>query len=506
MPWRTRAAGIETIETSKLSHDELRAHTKDWHEQREARLQLARGGRVAREARNKERDEISEEWWRQDNRTRGQENLCSYLEEVNTRRANAPTRTSPDSPDTSKLFIPLFCNLNSYMTESPYVGRGMFRDFKTPPEWSVDTSSAGTGVGGSSTTGNGGKNSLFGQDCGPPPQRLGRDPRYRLVNDNGNTGFVQQQQQQQHRQADVQHQPQPHQPNEIQPQQQQPQAVMPPPPPPPMAQSQAQSQAQSVNMQTMPSAMPQMNMQVPMQMTPNTTAAVPGITHQQQMMPMSPPTYHQFQPQQYQAHQAHQAQAYHQQQYQQQQPLFQGGPRGHTLNTTTTTTHPHPHQHYLPYEMEMMNRYHRPTTQTPGPAQQPTPIRNQIPIHQQQHYGQMQQQIHHNNTQPPAGTFLHHQMMSNNNNVAGAGQFQFPTTGGVHQQHGQVLPHHPPHHPPQAPAYPHHGGGGYGINPGHGPGAHQGPPGIMGGGMAMGMGGGNWWNNGENHGGMMGRF
>ncbi|KAI9778843.1 MAG: hypothetical protein M1816_003885 [Peltula sp. TS41687] len=559
LTWRGRRVGIDTVETSTLTNEELRAHTQAWHEEREARFQLQSRSCLAHELRNKEAEAISEEWWKQDNRTQGQENLCSYLEEVNSRRANALSQASTSAaPDTAKLLIPLFCNLNSYMTESPYEGRGMFRDFKTPPEWSVDASSMGAGVGGATIAGSGRNESLFGQDSGAPPQRLGRDPRYRLVNDNGNTTIVQQTQQQPQRQAEVQHQL-PRRPTEVQHQlsrrptevqhqlprrptevqsaqsQQQQQAIMAPPPAPVMTQPQTQPQPATV--QPMSLTIPQTGVQ--MQMAPSPTTAVPA-PNQQSMMPMPPPYQSQYQPLQYQAQGYHQ-QSYQQQLYQAQQALFQGGgPRSTTHNTpgTTalTTTYP---QHY---DAALDHWHNQLMSQMPAAssAQQQQPAtaaatRNPIPAVQQ--YAQMQQHqmmIHSDITTQPGMLFHHNQMNNTYNNVVGTGtgtgQFQFPaattTTGGLAGQqyhHGQGVPHHQAQVATGLPHSYHHGGGaayggyGHGLGPGaagpSGP-QQQGPSSMMnmaGAGNGTGYGNGNgmsgaWWN-GENYGGpTTGRF
>ena len=59
--------------------------------------------------------------------------------------------------------------IHEYARDNVHEGRGMFREFRPPPEWSVDASPAG-------------RMSFFGEDHGAPPQRVGRDPRYRNEN------------------------------------------------------------------------------------------------------------------------------------------------------------------------------------------------------------------------------------------------------------------------------------------------------------------------------------
>ena len=201
LPWKSRKAEIVTIYTPPMTDDELRAHTQAFIARARQDDAIARGGRAAREAREsraRERSQQTEEWWHHDGR--GQEQLRTYLEQSSRQEreptlapiarptassltaattgmppasssAPAPTGTAPTSSSAapgavgSEVLIPLLCNLNAYLTESPYTGRGMDRAFKTPPEWCVDTSRAGL-------------SSFFGQDCGAIPQRFGRDPRY----------------------------------------------------------------------------------------------------------------------------------------------------------------------------------------------------------------------------------------------------------------------------------------------------------------------------------------
>ncbi|KAL8746265.1 MAG: hypothetical protein Q9190_001691 [Brigantiaea leucoxantha] len=140
------------------------------------------------------------EWWSQDGR--GEERLMHYLSMVadEHQRAKAKIESSkhmgndrqkmqkslggkfssydsssdcseltevPEQPSagdiTNRLLIPVLINLHSYVNESEAL---YFKNFGKPHAWCVDPSSEGN-------------KSFFGGDWGQPPNRVGRDPRYR---------------------------------------------------------------------------------------------------------------------------------------------------------------------------------------------------------------------------------------------------------------------------------------------------------------------------------------
>ncbi|KAI4210224.1 MAG: hypothetical protein LQ351_006902 [Letrouitia transgressa] len=137
-----------------------------------------------------------EAWWRYDGR--GQHRLRNYLEMVAddhqmTKRSKnlskdyqsmqktsgryarpydewSDTSESTEVPDRpsagdviNRLLIPVLSNLQSYVEETE---PSCFKPFSKPHTWCVDTSADGN-------------KSFFGGDWGQPPNRVGRDPRYR---------------------------------------------------------------------------------------------------------------------------------------------------------------------------------------------------------------------------------------------------------------------------------------------------------------------------------------
>ncbi|KZF19264.1 hypothetical protein L228DRAFT_49645 [Xylona heveae TC161] len=66
-----------------------------------------------------------------------------------------------------KLFNAALGTLQGYVSQPPEVQAGKFGSFARVPEWCIDRSPNGA-------------SSFFGEDWGAPPQRIGRDPRYRL--------------------------------------------------------------------------------------------------------------------------------------------------------------------------------------------------------------------------------------------------------------------------------------------------------------------------------------
>ena len=67
-----------------------------------------------------------------------------------------------------KLLVPVLGNLKSYKSEN----NSAFNPFGPPPSWAIDHSPSGN-------------DSFFSNNWGIPPQRVGRDPRYRAVQHDG---------------------------------------------------------------------------------------------------------------------------------------------------------------------------------------------------------------------------------------------------------------------------------------------------------------------------------
>src|SRR5579862_9918897 len=77
-----------------------------------------------------------------------------------------PQNMIPEGYCANHLLILLLGSLHEYLVDSPNEQRAMFGSFVEVPEWCVEKGTSGL-------------TSFFGEDWGVPPQRVGRDPRYR---------------------------------------------------------------------------------------------------------------------------------------------------------------------------------------------------------------------------------------------------------------------------------------------------------------------------------------
>jgi hypothetical protein len=80
--------------------------------------------------------------------------------------AKSPQNKIPEGYCANHLLILLLGSLHEYLVDSPNEQRAMFGSFVEVPEWCVEKGTSGL-------------TSFFGEDWGVPPQRVGRDPRYR---------------------------------------------------------------------------------------------------------------------------------------------------------------------------------------------------------------------------------------------------------------------------------------------------------------------------------------
>ncbi|KAI9833342.1 MAG: hypothetical protein M1819_003737 [Sarea resinae] len=207
LPWKDRPVAIHTVVTPVLSNAELAEQSKpvstEYEESQDEdhtwmpsiicppqRLESLRNAEL---------------WWTTDNR--GGRELSEHLYRVadkdlhktmtKAQNSKRPRTSSKDGAATSddaasdttvigsapmgissepvngpagdtvnRLLIPLLSTLHGYLSSRPEAQRGRFGSFARVPEWCIDK-----GVGG--------LNSFFGEDWGAPPQRVGRDPRYR---------------------------------------------------------------------------------------------------------------------------------------------------------------------------------------------------------------------------------------------------------------------------------------------------------------------------------------
>lgn len=179
LPWKERRTDIFTIVTPGTTDDEIRVASNARIAQVKEEEALSQFSKHATKVSAELALELAELWWR--NKDQERDELRIYVQNVankvidyvqQQRNAGHPAclkgNLGNDRLENSAihLFVPLLCNVHTYLAESPYKGRGMFGNFKQPPEWCVDTSPQGL-------------NSFFGEDWGAPPERVSRDRRYR---------------------------------------------------------------------------------------------------------------------------------------------------------------------------------------------------------------------------------------------------------------------------------------------------------------------------------------
>ena len=75
-----------------------------------------------------------------------------------------PSATTVKSDAMTRMLIPVWENLASYMQDPFEKRRDYFSQWKPAPEWAIDRN---------------GNTSFYDKDWGCPPARVGRDPRYR---------------------------------------------------------------------------------------------------------------------------------------------------------------------------------------------------------------------------------------------------------------------------------------------------------------------------------------
>lgn len=112
---------------------------------------------------NRPHAEEVDEWWRSGRQRERQEDFYRSLQSLNTGSKQAGKESEPAI---SRLLIPLYENLASYVQGPNSTRHDYFARFGAPPEWCIDRTARGV-------------RSFFGEDWGAPPQRVGRDPRYR---------------------------------------------------------------------------------------------------------------------------------------------------------------------------------------------------------------------------------------------------------------------------------------------------------------------------------------
>ncbi|KAI9857672.1 MAG: hypothetical protein M1813_008092 [Trichoglossum hirsutum] len=124
--------------------------------------------------------EVASQWWEEDKRPDADlrkhlqaiadqdlgENSGLKNEQWPVLGAKSPRNAIPEGYCANHLLILLLGSLHEYLVDSPNEQRAMFGSFVEVPEWCVEKGTSGL-------------TSFFGEDWGVPPQRVGRDPRYR---------------------------------------------------------------------------------------------------------------------------------------------------------------------------------------------------------------------------------------------------------------------------------------------------------------------------------------
>ncbi|KAI9811265.1 MAG: hypothetical protein M1826_003275 [Phylliscum demangeonii] len=153
LQWRTRLAHIERIEQPDMTDTALRAHTQALINSAVREQRLEEDSDYARAELNARHHRVVHEWFRND--ARGQEQIRHLLDVIHRRAirrrvlvlalGNTPPYWGQSHIVTpaSQLLVPLLGNLNAYLVQSPFEGRGLFRDWTTPSRRYLDTSRAG---------------------------------------------------------------------------------------------------------------------------------------------------------------------------------------------------------------------------------------------------------------------------------------------------------------------------------------------------------------------------
>ncbi|KAF1344739.1 hypothetical protein BDV97DRAFT_61268 [Delphinella strobiligena] len=196
-PWNARVPDVVDVKTPSLSHEQLALYSRptpqNWNGPFFA-------GSPEEGANKKSHDEELRDWFFGGNTRARQE---EFYQRIKAAHISNATRKHPPGPigpigskstprhkrsesvdfneGTTRLLIPVLENLASYVEGPEEKRHGPFARFAPPPEWCIDRTA-------------GGNKSFFVDDWGQPPERIGRDSRYRPMVYEGrfgsaNTGF-----------------------------------------------------------------------------------------------------------------------------------------------------------------------------------------------------------------------------------------------------------------------------------------------------------------------------
>lgn len=191
-PWNPRTPGVgDRTMTNSFSNGQFATYTAPTPQNWNGPFFT---GSPKQEVNKKSYDEELHDWFTGGNTRARQDEFYERIMAAHNNFATAPRCPGPIQPPgatstprhkdrkstdfnegTTRLLIPVLENLASYV-EGPVEKRhGPFARWAPPPEWCIDR-------------GPNGNKSFFGDDWGQPPERIGRDSRYRPMPNQGRFG------------------------------------------------------------------------------------------------------------------------------------------------------------------------------------------------------------------------------------------------------------------------------------------------------------------------------
>ncbi|KAI9779811.1 MAG: hypothetical protein M1839_007124 [Geoglossum umbratile] len=189
LPWKERPVHIHTVTTSRPATSDSAEVSKKTppglHITEDSTSSMGRGSvdcppHLAINRRARAMVGVASQWWGEDKRPDADlrkhlqaiadkdlsENSGLKNEQWPVLGAKSSQNAIPEGYCANHLLILLLGSLHDYLVDSPNEQRAMFGSFVEVPEWCVEKGTPGL-------------TSFFGEDWGVPPQRVGRDPRYR---------------------------------------------------------------------------------------------------------------------------------------------------------------------------------------------------------------------------------------------------------------------------------------------------------------------------------------
>lgn len=199
--WKDRPVEVVNVNAPQMSHKELAMYSKPTPSARNSPFLGDSPPPQQQDTKQQTYDKELSDWFHGGKKVERQEEffkrICaahrsspatprrpSNLGPIGPHSSASSTKTAGGEQDnnytfnktTTRLLIPVLENLASYV-EGPIEKRhGFGARFVRPPEWCIDKSPNGN-------------NSFFGDEWGQPPQRIGRDQRYRQLNESDYGSF-----------------------------------------------------------------------------------------------------------------------------------------------------------------------------------------------------------------------------------------------------------------------------------------------------------------------------